>query len=243
MKTLRTLFLGIGALAATLTFNSCLDDDGYPTENSWVGIATVKPLSSSESYFLQLDDSTTLLPVTGRTPSFSVNTERRALVNFTLLSDSAKGYNHAIRVNEIDSILTKSIVPSLGEENDSIYGKDAIDLDSKGLWIEDGYITFQFKTYFGGGKHFLNLVQMDETKPYELEFRHNAFNDPKSSIGWGLVSFRLNTLPNTEGKTVKLKVKYISYDGEKTYELDYNSSKPNSGKAPSFTSKDFQTLK
>lgn len=243
MKTLRTLFLGIGALAATLTFNSCLDDEGYSADNYWIGIATVKPLSTSESYFLQLDDSTTLLPVMGRTPSFNVDKERRALVNFTLLSDSAKGYNHAIRVNEIDSILTKSIVPSLGEKNDSIYGKDAIDLDSKGLWIEDGYITFQFKTYFGGGKHFLNLVQMDETKPYELEFRHNAYNDPKSSMGWGLVSFRLNTLPDTEGKTVKLKIKYNSYEGDKIYELEYNTKNPNSGKAPSFTSKIFQKLK
>lgn len=243
MKTLKTLFLGIGALAATLTFNSCLDDDDYSLDKYWVGIATVKPLSS-DSYYLQLDDSTTLLPVDGRVPYFGLDKERRAMVNFTLLSDSAYGYNHAIRVNDIDSILTKSIVPSLGAKNDSIYGKDAIDLDSKGLWIGDGYITFQFKTYFGGmKKHYLNLVQMDETKPYELEFRHNAYDDPKSSIGWGLVSFRLNTLPNTEGKTVKLKIKYTSYDGEKTYELDYNSSKPNSGKAPSFTSKDFQTLK
>ena len=239
MKTLKTLFLGLGALLATLSFNSCLDDDNsYNTE--W-GIVTVKPLSS-ETYYLQLDDSTTLLPVNSRAPYFGLEKERRARVYFTLVTDSTpQNYDHAVIINHIDSILTKTIVPSLGEKNDEVYGHDAIDLNS--MWIEDGYINFQFTAYFGGAqKHFINLVQMDETLPYELEFRHNAYNDPWTSTGWGLAAFKLNTLPDTDGKDVMLKIKVKSYQGDKTYEIKYNTKRPTTGKAPVVGSKELQQL-
>lgn len=239
MKTLKTLFLGLGALLATLSFNSCLDDDNSYNGN-W-GIVTVKPLSS-EAYYLQLDDSTTMLPVNSRAPHFGLDKERRARVFFTLVTDSTpKNYDYAGIIDRIDSILTKTIVPSLGEKNDEVYGDDAIDLNS--VWIEDGYINFQFTAYFGGSeKHFINLVQMDETKPYELEFRHNAYNDPWTSTSWGLAAFKLNTLPDTEGKDVALKIKFKSYQGDKTFEIKYNSKRPTSGKAPVVGSRDYQML-
>lgn len=241
MKTLKTLFLGLGAFIATLSFNSCLDDDGNPYYDSEWGIATVKPLSN-ESYYLQWDDTTTFLPVNSRVPYFGLEKERRARIFFTLVNDSTpKDYDYAVVINRIDSILTKSIVPSLEDKNDEVYGTDPIDLTS--IWIEDGYINFQFSAYFGGNeKHFINLVQMDETAPYELEFRHNAYHDPWTSTGWGLAAFRLNTLPDTNGETVKLKIKFKSYNGDKTYEIDYNSTRATSGKAPRIDSKDYQTL-
>ena len=44
-------------------------------------------------------------------------------------------------------------------------------------------------------------------------------------MGDGLVAFKLDSLPDTEGKTVKLKLKWNSYSGEKSAEFDYCSRK------------------
>lgn len=242
MKTLKTYVLALGLILTSLSFYSCLDDDGYSLDSVWEGIVTVKPLSSS-TYFLQLDDSTTLLPVDSYVPYFGLEKEQRAIVYFTPLSDAIEGYNHAVKIIRMDSILTKSFAEDLGTKNDSVYGTDPVKM--KAIWIEDGYLNFQFVTEFGGyKKHFLNVIRKDNAASvYDIEFRHNAYDDPKSSEGWGIVSFRLNDLPDTGGQTVKLKVKYNSYDGEKVYELDYNSKRPNSGKAPVIGSKSFQEMK
>lgn len=226
MKTLKTLMLMVGLLISSTAFYSCLDSDDQSV-NGNLGIVTIKPLSDN-SYYMQLDDNTTLLPVNTFTPPNLK--ERRAVVSFITLPDSVAGYTYSVQVLYMDSILTKTIVEDLGAENDSIYGKDPIELHVNsswvkgGAWIEDGYITFNFLSHFGGyKKHFLNLVQANSSNPYELEFRHNAYDDPKTTYQEGLVSFKLDKLPATEGKTVKLKIKYNSYEGDKTIELDYKT--------------------
>lgn len=242
MKTLRTFILVLGTVLATSTMYSCLDDDGYSPNKYSFGIATIKPLGNN-NYYLQWDDSTTLWPASGVTPDFGVDKERRAFINFTLLGDSISsgipGYDYIIRVNKIDSVLTKSIVADLGEKNDEYYGNDPIWM--KSVWIEDGYINFQFESYFDGHtKHFLNLVKMNNTGTYELEFRHNAYDNLSGGQGWGLASFRLNSLPDTNGEIVTMKIKYKSYEGDKTFELNYKSGPP-AGKAPMMGEENFHS--
>ncbi len=75
-----------------------------------------------------------------------------------------------------------------------------------------------------GKTHYLNLVASpDSGKPYEVEFRHNASGDIHGGMGDALVAFRLDKLPDTKGRTVKLKLKWKSFSGEKSVEFDYNS--------------------
>lgn len=250
MKTLKTFILMLGVLLTSASLFSCLDDDdSYSVDGYALGIVTVKPLSDS-SYYLQLDDSTTLLPVDGYIPFFGLEKERRALVNFTPLGDHIEGYDYAIKINRIDSILTKSIVEDLKDQNDEVYGTDPVRLatypwSQKGVWIEDGYLNIHFISYFGGYKpHYLNLVKMENAEsPYELEFRHNAYDDPQTSEGQGLVAFRLNSLPDTNGKTVKLKIKYRSFEGDKVVELDYNSDHTvSAGKRPQIHADELQVI-
>lgn len=241
MRTLKTFILVLGTILATFTMYSCLDDDSNSSNKYSFGIATIKPLGN-DAYYLQWDDSTTFWPASGVTPYFGVDKERRAFINFTLLGDStshmAEGYDYAVRVNRIDSVLTKSIVGDLGEKNDEYYGNDPLWM--KSVWIEDGYINFQFESYFDGStKHFLYLVKMNNTDTYELEFRHNAYNNLSGGQGWGLASFRLNSLPPTNGDTVTMKVKYKSYEGDDTIELKYKSGTP-AGKAPMLGAENFQ---
>ena len=229
MKTLNLFLMGMGVLFTSLTFQSCLDDDDYYYGGNWRAnaLVTVKPLSD-KSFFLQLDDATTLLPVNISTSPFGEK-EVRALVNCRLVDEPSKGYSKAVYVNWIDSILTKQIAPDLGADNDYVYGTDPVEMLKDWLTIaEDGYLTLRFRTLWGDHNkaHFVNLlVSQDPAKPYEVEFRHNAYGDVHGVEGDGLVAFKLDGLPDTEGKTVKLKLKWKSFSGDKSAEFDYCTRK------------------
>lgn len=234
MKTLKLLLMATGVLFTSLTFQSCLDDDdynyGYLMPNALV---TVKPVSDN-SFFLQLDDTTTLLPVNIASSPYG-NKEVRALVNCREVNEPAEGYSKAVYVNWIDSILTKQIAPDLGVENDSVYGTDPVDMIRDWVTIaEDGYLTLRFRTNWGDRNkaHFVNLLaSQDPANPYEVEFRHNAYGDVHGVEGDGLVAFNLGSLPDTEGKTVKLKLKWKSPVGDKSVEFDYCTRKATPGKS------------
>jgi len=237
MKTLRFLLMTVGIICTTMILQSCLDDD----DNNWDlrypnALVTVKPISG-DSFYLQLDDSTTLLP-TNITSSPFGSKEVRALVNFSAVDKSSEEYDKAVHINWIDSILTKQIAPDLGLDNDDVYGVDPVDIINDWVTIaEDGYLTLRFRTTYGeyNKPHFVNLLaSLDPANPYEVEFRHNAHGDTYGQEGDGLVAFNLNSLPDTEGKTVKLKLKWKSFNGDRSTEFDYCTRKSISVK-PSIT--------
>ena len=226
MKCKSWMLLAMAAVS-TLGFQSCLDDDDDHYAYQVMvpnAIVTVKT-TAEDDFFLQLDDTTTLLPVNITTSPFGKK-EVRALTNFTPVDQPAGGYTQAVHVNWIDSILTKPMAPDLGLQNDSVYGTDPVEIVNDWVTIaEDGYLTLRFRTAIGdqSSKHFINLLKGDE--PYEVIFRHNAFGSNYGPMGDGLVAFKLDSLPDTEGKTVKLKLVWESYSGEKTAEFNYCSRK------------------
>ena len=208
-----------------LLLPSCLDDDNdmdrlYPN-----ALVTVKH-TVDKTVFLQLDDKTTLLPVNLTTSPFGEK-EVRALVNYKEVDKPSSGYDQAVHVNWIDSIRTKPMAPNLGAENDTKYGVDPVEI--VGDWVtvaEDGYLTLRFRTQWGYPRvvHSVNLIPANNPEnPYEVEFRHNANGDMGGRFGDGLVAFRLNNLPDTDGDTVKLKLKWKSFSGEKSVEFDYKT--------------------
>lgn len=223
------LLASVAVLASVIIFQSCLDDDDndyyrYAWPNALV---TVKPVADN-SFFMQLDDSTTLLHVNMKNSPYGEK-EVRALVNFDPVNESSGEYDKAVHINWIDSILTKPIAGDLGDKNDEVYGTDPVDMINDWVTIaEDGYLTLRFRTMWGDRSqaHFVNLLMSkDAENPYEVEFRHNAFGDVYGEPADGLVAFNLDSLPDTEGKTVKLKLKWKSFNGEKTAEFDYCTRK------------------
>lgn len=234
MKTIKFILITIGVVFFTLIFQSCLDNDSV----TWIytgsdGLVTVK-LTDENSFYLQLDDSTTLLPVNMTTPPFGKK-QMRALVNFDVVDKPSGKYTKAVNVNWIDSILTKSIAPDLGINNDSVYGKDPVDILKSWMTVsEDGYLTLCFSTIYGnsGKGHYVNLLMnSNPSNPYEVEFRHNAYGDVSGLERDGIVAFNLDSLPDTNGKTVKLKLKWKSFTGDKSTEFDYCTRKSDSNKS------------
>ena len=208
------------ATISSLSLQSCLDDDDNYAMRFPNALVTVKT-DADQTVFLQLDDKTTLLPT-------------------NMTKSPSDIYTQAVHINWIDSILTKPIAPDLGEENDTVYGTDPVEIVNDWVTIaEDGYLTLRFRTQQGDyqTKHFVNLLLSENPEnPYEVEFRHNAKGDIYGRYADGLVAFKLDALPDTEGKTVKLKLKWKSFSGEKSAEFDYCTRKSVTPESPAITS-------
>lgn len=216
------------AVAIMPMMQSCdLGDDEviiYPN-NIPNAVVTVKTADDNTVY-LQLDDNTTLLPTNMKQHPFK-GKEVRAFVNIRIVGDNAAPYSKAVMVNSIDSILTKQMAPTLGDKNTEVYGNDPIEI-LKGFptVCEDNYLTLAVSTKWGqnGKTHLVNLVSgVNPEDPYEVELRQNAYGDTNGKYASATVAFSLKSLPKTGGKTVKLKVKYMSFSGEKTVEFDYKT--------------------
>ena len=236
MKTLKSILLVAGVTLTSLLFHSCLDDDSYSLDKFWIEPATVVPINDN-SFYLRTDDGATLWPAAPIYINYEAKARQRAWVDYTILGDSIGPYSHSVKINRIWNVLTKDIAENLGDKNDETYGTDPVLINSQknNLWIADNFLNVVFRANYGGSeKHFINVIQPDkENDPYTLEFRHNAYNDPAVTAVEGLVCFRLDELPDTNGETVKLKLHVKTFTGDEVYELDYNTSK----QAPSGNSK------
>ena len=225
MKTTNFLLTTI-ILLSILILPSCLDDDDdnlnlrYPN-----ALITVKE-AADETVFFQLDDNTTLLPVNINSHPYG-SKEVRALVNYKEVDEPSEEFDKAVHVNWIDSIRTKPMAPNMGDQNDEVYGSDPVEIVNDWVTIaEDGYLTLRFRTLWSGSgiTHYVNLVSTNNPEnPYEVEFKHDANGDVYGRAGDGLVAFKLDDLPDTEGETVKLKLIWRSFNTIKSAEFDYRT--------------------
>lgn len=240
MSSSKKWFVMLMAAVASLGFQSCLDDDDDKYAMLLPNALVTVKNASDNSCYLQLDERTTLLPVNMKSSPFG-GKEVRALVNYSNVDEPSGAYSQAVYVNWIDSLLTKPMAPNLGEaENDEVYGDDPVEMVADWVTIaEDGYLTLRFRTMWGNPsqKHFVNLISTNNPEdPYEVEFRHNAYGDTYGQAGDGLVAFSLASLPDTEGKTVKLTLKWHSFTGDKSVQFDYCTRKSTLPAQPGMTS-------
>lgn len=240
MSSSKKWFVVLMAAVASLGFQSCLDDDDDKYAMLLPNALVTVKNASDNSCYLQLDERTTLLPVNLKSSPFGAK-EVRALVNYSNVDEPSGVYSQAVHVNWIDSLLTKSMAPNLGEaENDEVYGDDPVEMVADWVTIaEDGYLTLRFRTVWGNPslKHFVNLISTNNPEdPYEVEFRHNAYGDTYGQAGDGLVAFSLASLPDTEGKTVKLTLKWHSFTGDKSVQFDYCTRQSSLPAQPGMTS-------
>ena len=224
MKTRKLSVLVLGFLASVFGLTSCdMDSDNYNVQRP-TALVTVYPVTS-ESFRMQLDDQTVLFPTNMKASPFG-DKKVRALVSYEY-EEGATGNLRNVRVNWIDSILTKRMAPDLGQaENVKAYGNDPVEIMRDWTTVaEDGYLTLRFLTRWGDKQpHLVNLVADNSANPYELTFHHkgNTTSGPKAS---GLVAFKLSDLPDTNGKTVDVKLKWTSFSGAKSITFKYCTNK------------------
>lgn len=237
LKKAQTLVLAMGALLSLPLFQSCLDDgDAYDPSIMYPNaIVTVKPVTDAENgdyHYFQLDDNTKLWPLDNSSLPYG-DKEVRAFVNYTEVEMPAgvdtEVYSKAVQVNWRDTILTKPAVATKGTTEDDIeaYGDDGVEILKDWTVVEDGYFTIHFYTRWGNTntKHEVNLVTgTNPDDPYEVVFRHNNFDDPEYYESDGIAAFRLSDLPDTQGKTVTMTLKWKNLAGEtKSVQFKYKT--------------------
>jgi hypothetical protein len=211
--------------AALVSLTSCLDQDDYYLWGDIYpnAIVTVKTADDGRM-FLQLDEETTLLPDNMTASPFG-DKEVRALTNFKSLAGEKEGYDEIVYVNWIDSILTKNPVPFVAGENDKLYGSAPVDIVDDWITIvEDGYLTLHLRMEWGdqNKQHRINLLTGgNPDDPYQVELRHDAMGDGNGMAYDTYAAFCLDSLPDTKGETVKLKLVWESLRGSRSAEFDY----------------------
>ena len=248
MKRIILSFAVVAGVAFSMT--SCDFNKNGTDYSKFYANALVTVKHDAEGvFYLQLDDKTTAKPSNLKKSPFGEK-QVRALAHLTVGDQPATDINNSrfdkvVMVDWIDSVRTKSIVPTLGDRDYVVYGNDPIDV--VGNWVtivEDGYLTLSFRAQWGSPNkvHAINLVSgTDPKNPYVLVLRHNAFDDYYTSSGSmdvnGIVAFDLASLPPTGGKDVDLIIKYRSayFGGEHTVKFKYCTGKSSeTGSKPSF---------
>lgn len=212
-----------------LSLQSCLGDSNeYELDYSNLAISTLKMTDSGTIDYFTLDDGAKMFP--GDTTSIRYTPEvagQRVFVYFNELQEKVDGYEYNIEVKNIQSILTKEIIPLTAETADSI-GDNHI--NALRMWVAQGYLTIEFQllgTNSSTNKHMLNLVQNETADNKEdgyisLEFRHNAKKDYPEFLGEGYVSFKLDKIAEQmkNAKGLSIRVNTI-YNGEKFHKIDF----------------------
>lgn len=226
MKTIKYYLVLTVTLFSSLNFISCSDDDGYSLDDFSVNLATVNPIDmETGTFYLTLDNGTTLWPATMSNMTFKPRYNQRVLLNYTLLSDQIGDFDHYIKVNSISNILTKEII-ELTPENEKEIGDDPIKILT--IWPGDNYLNIRFGINVGGTqiKHTINLVKNElwtsNDADIVLELRHNANGDPEKYGETGYASFDLRPFIVEGKESIKLLVKAKDYGGEeKEYSVTY----------------------
>ena len=108
MRITKKTILAIGLIASSLTLNSCDDNDNNEVLHRPTALVTVYP-SAPDGFFMQLDESTSLVPTNMKASPFG-DKKVRALVNYTIEERSNGSNQQSVYVNWIDSIRTKQPV-------------------------------------------------------------------------------------------------------------------------------------
>ncbi len=209
----------------TLGFISCNDDD-YSMDKYWRSFATVNKIDDN-TYDFTLDNGDRLwvaAPIgLNLKPKY-----KRAIIDYTILSDKQGEYDHYIKLNGFYDVLTKDVIyiaPDNQVKQDSI-GNSPIEIVS----IDEGggYLNINFKYNAGGvNAHLVNLVSAspDLSKNDDvvaLEFRHNQNNDPERYPVVGYVCFDLSPYKIEGRNSVKFEISVKGFDGAlHKYNIEY----------------------
>ena len=118
MKNQKVVTLIILLLSATFAFTSC-NDDGYSLDKFWLEVGTIEK-TSDQDYRIILDKGPVLYPSVSNVPVRYLENNMRVYADFTILQDANPGssVDHYVRVNDLQKLLTKPIVPYTEAIND-----------------------------------------------------------------------------------------------------------------------------
>jgi len=222
-------------MIAIPALQSC-DDDGYSLGDFVVRMATVH-VEAGNTYYLQIDNGKKLWPAATEIPWYKPVDGQRVWADYTLLSDQIPNteFDHAIKVNYLFNVLTKTI-DDLTAENEEEIGNDPANI--RDMWIGGNYLNMEILLPIPVNElHRVSLVKntlnegllIDEEGYVHLEYRLNRAEDVYNVGKFSYVSFNLGEygpmrLTDNAIKGIKVKINSI-VNGEKELVFDYKADK------------------
>lgn len=201
------------AFGAIFFLSSCSKDEHTPVKPTRLVTALVTYQDFESGVLMQLDDSTSLSP-SNLEPGLYDNKTVRALVQYFKETSDIAGEENSVKVFAIDTIRTKPASEDMGELNESLYGRDKLEIVKDWVTIgEDGYLTLKVRTHRGDRSaiHSVYLVRKgEEDGKYNFELRHDADGDVYGRETDGLIAFDLNELAPSDRSPVTL---HLTWDG------------------------------
>lgn len=201
------------AFGAIFFLSSCNKDEYTPVKPTRLVTALVTYQDFESGVLMQLDDSTSLSP-SNLEPGLYDNKTVRALVQYFKETSDIAGEENSVKVFAIDTIRTKPASEDMGELNESLYGRDKLEIVKDWVTIgEDGYLTLKVRTHRGDRSaiHSVYLVRKgEEDGKYNFELRHDADGDVYGRETDGLIAFDLNELAPSDRSPVTL---HLTWDG------------------------------
>lgn len=224
-----TCFLSMMCLAVCLAFQSCDDGDGYSLGDFTAPqLATVRALGGN-AFYLDCDVWGTCWPVNTDMGWYVPIDGQRVVTVFNPLWDNYEGYDHAVKILEIQQVLTKH-VERMEAGSESEFGNEAVPTTEDGITIGNGYLNvyclsrLPFTTSISlvwpdnGGES--ASMEAAEDGYIHLELRCNTQVDEEMPGSYSLVSYSLNELVFTSAtKGIKLKAD-LEETGEKEWTFD-----------------------
>ncbi|MDR0961262.1 MAG: NigD-like protein [Mediterranea sp.] len=229
MKKFKKLIL-LACVAITLPMlQACDDDKGYPVDALAADWATIRTTGSA--FYLDSDEWGTCWPVNLNLGHYKAVDGKRALLFFSPIYDNFEGYDHAVKIIEINDALTKS-AEKLTEENTDTLGNDGVYIFKGDMSVSNGYLNIIFQQNLPKSpdtKHRISLVadpayftdnkegrETDAENPgvdadgyVHVELRYNSYGDTSGYYRPALVSFNLSPL-NFPADSKGLKIKLNS---------------------------------
>lgn len=218
-------------LAVCLAFQSCGDDDGYSLGDFTAPqLATVRVVGVN-GFYLDCDVWGTCWPVNTDMGEYVPVDGQRVVTVFNPLWDNYGGYDHAVKILEMQNVLTKNVEPMASEDEDK-FGNEAVPTAADGITIGNGYLN----VFFGGRLPFTTNVSLvypktdltqtttvgasDDGYIY-LELRCNTNADTEINGTYSVVSYSLSNLTFTaDTRGIKLSVNLPEVgEQELTFEL------------------------
>ena len=208
MKHLKFLS-AVVLFSLTALFQSCDDNDGYSIGDIGRDLVTVHMVGNN-TYSFTGDTWGSMWPAAPAFINYRPVEGERAILYFNPLYDDFEGYDVAIKVENIQPILTKT-VEELTAENEADYGNDPARISD--VWISGGYMNLIFHQHLPEkSKHRVSLVENTseehENDDYiHLEYRYNTYGDTlRPAMVRSMVCYNLNTLDMENKKGIKLKI-------------------------------------
>lgn len=225
MNKLKFYLIALIALVG-FTFQACDDsDDYYSVGDIAIDWATVVSLSPY-TYYLEGDTWGTMWPAATSIPIYNPEEGQRVIVVFNPLADNIQGFDHAVKVEDIEEVLTKE-VEILTPETDEAYGNDPITINEGDMWVSGNHLNIVFiQNVPIKEKHRISLVtsvmDVDNEGYVPVQLRYNTYQDTTDLQVNGSVSFNLSKLTDLpDAKGIRLTMN-SSVNGMREILLNFN---------------------